>query len=100
MIRLSIRRAATRVSPTTITITSRRCHGSIRPSSTAGHGFLNCGRPRLCSNAAMRLVLWLLFVGAFAALNLYGRNEGPRPDDDIVYQYNFAVGSLAGYAIL
>jgi sodium transport system permease protein len=48
----------------------------------------------------MRLALWLLFVGAFAALNLYGRAEGPRPDNDIVYQYDFAVGSLAGYAVL
>ena len=48
----------------------------------------------------MRLALWILFVGAFAALNLYGRNEGPRPDDDLVYQYSFAVGSLAGYAVL
>ena len=48
----------------------------------------------------MRLALWLLFVGAFAALNLYGRSEGPRPDDDIVYQYSFGIGSLAGYAVL
>ena len=48
----------------------------------------------------VRLALWLLFVGAFAALNLYGRSEGPRPDDDLVYQYSFAVGSLAGYAVL
>ena len=48
----------------------------------------------------MRLALWFFFVGAFAALNLYGRSEGTRPDDDIVYQYDFAVGSLAGYAVL
>jgi membrane protease YdiL (CAAX protease family) len=48
----------------------------------------------------MRLALWLLFVGAFAALNLYGRSEGQRPDDDIVYQYSFAIGSIAGYAVL
>ena len=48
----------------------------------------------------MRLGLWLLFVGAFAAINLYGRAEGPPPDDDIVYQYSFAIGSLAGYALL
>ncbi len=48
----------------------------------------------------MRLALWLFFVGGFAALNLYGRSEGPRPDDDIVYQYDFAIGSIAGYAVL
>jgi membrane protease YdiL (CAAX protease family) len=48
----------------------------------------------------MRLALWLLFVSAFAALNLYGRSEGPAPEDDIIYQYDFAVGSLAGYAVL
>jgi len=48
----------------------------------------------------MRLALWLAFVGAFAALNLYARSEGTRPDDDAVYQYGFAFGSLAGYAVL
>lgn len=48
----------------------------------------------------MRLALWLLFVGAFAALNLYGRSAGEPPADDLVYQYDFAVGSLAGYAVL
>ncbi len=65
----------------------------------AGRTFLKCGGARLCSNAAMRLALWLLFVGAFAALNLYGRSEGPRPDDDLVYQYSFAVGSIVIYAV-
>ena len=48
----------------------------------------------------MRLALWLLFVGTFAALNLYGRSAGEPPDDDLVYQYDFAVGSLAAYALL
>ena len=48
----------------------------------------------------MRLALWLAFVGTFAALNLYSRSEGTRPDDDAIYQYDFAVGSLAGYAVL
>jgi membrane protease YdiL (CAAX protease family) len=50
--------------------------------------------------AAMRLALWLLFTGAFAALNLLSRGEGSRPDDDAVYQYSFGLGSLAGYAVL
>lgn len=48
----------------------------------------------------MRLALWLTFVGLFAALNLYARSEGTRPDDDAIYQYDFAFGSLAGYAVL
>ena len=48
----------------------------------------------------MRLALWLAFVGTFAALNLYSRSEGTRPDDDAIYQYDFALGSLAGYAVL
>ena len=48
----------------------------------------------------MRLALWLFFVGSFAAINLYGRAEGPAPDDDIVYQYDFAIGSIASYAVL
>jgi len=48
----------------------------------------------------MRLALWLFFTGAFAALNLLSRSEGERPDDDVIYQYSFGIGSLAGYAIL
>jgi membrane protease YdiL (CAAX protease family) len=48
----------------------------------------------------MRLALWFAFVGTFAALNLYARSEGTRPDDDAVYQYEFGVGALAGYAVL
>jgi membrane protease YdiL (CAAX protease family) len=48
----------------------------------------------------MRLALWFFFVGSFAAINLYGRAEGPPPDDDIVYQYDFAIGSIASYAVL
>ena len=48
----------------------------------------------------MRLALWFAFVGTFAALNLYARSAGTRPDDDAVFQYDFAVGALAGYAVL
>ena len=48
----------------------------------------------------MRLVLWLVFVCSFAALNIYSRSEGGRPDDDAVYQYDFAFSSIAGYAVL
>ncbi len=48
----------------------------------------------------MRLALWLLFVGVFAALNLYARSAGTRPDDDAIYQYDFGIGALAGYALL
>ena len=48
----------------------------------------------------MRLALWLAFVGLFAGLNLFARSEGTRPDDDAIYQYDFAFGSLAGYAVL
>jgi sodium transport system permease protein len=48
----------------------------------------------------MRLALWLFFTSAFAALNLLSRSEGTRPDDDVIYEYSFGVGSLAGYAVL
>ena len=48
----------------------------------------------------MRLALWIFFVGGFAALNLYSRAVGPKPADDVIYQYDFAIGSLAGYAVL
>src|SRR5215217_8225154 len=100
MIRLSISCATASVRPTTIPITSRRSHISMPPTSTAAGGFLKGAGPHSAPMPPMRLALWLLFVGAFAALNLYGRSEGQRPDDDIVYQYGFAIGSIAGYAVL
>ncbi len=43
----------------------------------------------------MRASLWLLFVGAFAALSLYGRAEGARPPDDAVYRYETGIGGIA-----
>lgn len=43
----------------------------------------------------MRAALWLLFVGSFAALSLYGRAEGARPLDDAVYRYETGVGGIA-----
>ena len=43
----------------------------------------------------MRASLWLLFVGAFAALSLYSRAEGARPPDDAVYRYETGIGGIA-----
>ena len=43
----------------------------------------------------MRAALWLLFVGSFAALSLYARATGARPDDDAVYQYETGIGGIA-----
>src|SRR5688572_28885083 len=100
MIRRSISRAVTRDNTTTIAITSRRCHGSMRPEFDGRTPVPQCSGPRLCSNGAMRLALWFAFVCTFAALNLYARSAGTRPDDDAVFQYDFAFGSLAGYAVL
>jgi membrane protease YdiL (CAAX protease family) len=68
--------------------------------STAAGRFLKGEEAALWCNGPVRLLLWLLFTGAFAALNLISRSEGARPDDDAIYQYDFAIGSLAGYAIL
>lgn len=45
--------------------------------------------------ARVRASLWLLFVGSFAALSLYGRAEGTRPPDDAVYRYETGVGGIA-----
>ena len=43
----------------------------------------------------MRASLWLLFVGAFAALSLYGRAAGAKPPDDAVYRYETGIGGIA-----
>jgi len=43
----------------------------------------------------VRASLWLLFVGAFAALSLYGRAAGAKPPDDAVYRYETGIGGIA-----
>lgn len=48
----------------------------------------------------MRLVLWLLLVASFAALNFSSRAEGERPPDDFVYRYDYALGGIASYLVL
>jgi len=42
----------------------------------------------------VRTLLWLLFVGSFAALSLYGRATGAKPPDDAVYRYETGVGGI------
>ena len=100
MIRRSIRRTAISVRARTIPITSKRCHSSMRPGFDGRARVPQCNGTRLCSNGAVRLAFWIFFVGGFAALNLYSRAVGPKPADDVIYQYDFAIGSLAGYAVL
>ena len=48
----------------------------------------------------MRALIWLLLVGSFAALSLYARAEGVRPDDDAVYRYETGAGGIAQAAIV
>lgn len=48
----------------------------------------------------MRLVLWLLLVASFAALNFASRAAGERPPDDFVYRYEYAVSGIASYLVL
>jgi membrane protease YdiL (CAAX protease family) len=48
----------------------------------------------------MRLVLWLLLVASFAALNFSSRAAGERPPDDFVYRYEYAVSGIASYLVL
>jgi membrane protease YdiL (CAAX protease family) len=45
--------------------------------------------------AGVRALIWLLFVGAFAALSLYGRASGSRPPDDAVYRWETGLGGIA-----
>lgn len=48
----------------------------------------------------VKLALWVLLVSSFAALNLYSRETGARPPDDLVYRYEFGIGGIASYALL
>ena len=41
-----------------------------------------------------RLVAWLLFVGAFIAVAYAGRASAGEPDEDVLYEYDTAVGIL------
>ena len=50
--------------------------------------------------ARVRALLWLLFVGSFAALSLYSRAEGSRPPDDAVYRWETGIGGLAQAVIV
>src|SRR3990170_4137271 len=95
MTRRSIERATRAVTARTIPITSRRCHSSMRSDSTAAGVFLSFPSPRLCCNGRVRAALWLLLVGSFAALSLYARATGARPDDDAVYQYETGIAGIA-----
>jgi membrane protease YdiL (CAAX protease family) len=49
--------------------------------------------------ARWRLVVWLVFVLALAALNYYGHYRGADPPDDLAYRYSTAVLALAQYGI-
>jgi membrane protease YdiL (CAAX protease family) len=46
-----------------------------------------------------RLVAWLAFVGAFIAIAYVARASGGKPDEDVLYQYDTAVGILIQSAI-
>jgi len=62
--------------------------------------FLSCRGSRLCCNGHVRASVWLVLVGSFAALSLYARATGVRPDDDAVYQYETGIGGIAQALIL
>jgi membrane protease YdiL (CAAX protease family) len=46
-----------------------------------------------------RLVAWLVFVGAFIAVAYVGRASTGKPDEDVLYQYDTALGILVQSAI-
>lgn len=47
-----------------------------------------------------RLVAWAALVGALAAIGYAGRAEGGTPDDDVLYQYETAIGGVIVYLVL
>ncbi len=47
-----------------------------------------------------RLTGWLLLVAALATLNYAGRLGGGKPESDVLYRYETAIGSVVIYAIL
>ena len=59
-------------------------HFAPAPLSTAG------GR----AHVTARLVAWLAFVGAFIAVAYVGRASTGKPDEDVLYRYDTAVGIL------
>jgi membrane protease YdiL (CAAX protease family) len=47
-----------------------------------------------------RLIAWLVLVGVMAAFAYVGRATGGDPPDDVLYQYDTAIGSAILYALL
>ena len=47
-----------------------------------------------------RLVAWLVLVGVMAAFAYVGRATGGDPPDDVLYQYDTAVGSAILYGLI
>jgi CAAX protease family protein len=47
-----------------------------------------------------RLVAWLLLVGTFTAVAYAGRASAGKPDEDVLYQYDTAVGILVQSVIV
>lgn len=52
------------------------------------------------SNWESRLAGWLLLVGVLATLGYVGRATGGKPEADVLYRYETAIGSIFVYAIL
>jgi membrane protease YdiL (CAAX protease family) len=47
-----------------------------------------------------RLALWAVFIAAIGILNLTAREEGGRPDSDLLYRYDTAISGLILYGIV
>lgn len=52
------------------------------------------------SVSSTRLVLWVGFVAAIGVLNLVARLQGGRPDSDVLYRYDTAIGGLILYGVV
>jgi uncharacterized protein len=61
---------------------------------------LEVGRLNDDRDRGTRLAGWFLLVAALAALGYAGRASGGKPDDDVLYQYETAIGSTIVYALL
>ena len=47
-----------------------------------------------------RLTAWLTFVGAYSVIAYAGRVTEGKPENDVLYQYDTAIGGLVQYAIV
>ena len=77
-----------------------RCGTGSRETAISSDGADRDRRPAPPLRQPGRLVAWVVFVGALAALAYAGRVAGGEPPDDVLYLWSTFVGALVQYAIM